>query len=422
MALSFTKGTLNPASTSLARDIRNAWVSAFSGKPNWNIVDAGYVYNIDGVGDLERTVITNSNGFSLMLANSTTLTDTRLFVYIGRTYDATNHILNRLAFNGTKSTPYKISIHDQVYDSDPLKYSTTTYTIGYGSIGGTWTPELGTTLTFTQSGMYMFQTKIWHNGAPNQYALVKVPDWFNSNADFSESSSVSKTGYTDIINDYYWWKGFKPKTIVENAISVDEAAPIQDNYITASPSQTEWSAHINNDYATLSVKTGGVNNGQWIHFGKATSIIDNTSITDSFPYFMSTSTTTAPTYGTQVSVLDSFKSIDSTYNIKVGADLYAGKTTIPPASITYFDKYSSNPTTGSLSNIYISRDNPVTGINNSTDGALRAKLQDIMTSNPTNAIWGDYAIVGAKTYMYIGGNTSTPGSNLNTIAGWAAIN
>ena len=427
MAIAFTKGTLNPASTSLARDIRNAWVSAFTGQPNWTVLDNGYVN-----GTIERTVITNSNGFSIMLANSTTLTDTRLFVYIGRTYDTINHILKRIAFTGTsKVIPKKITIHDQHYtatDTTPERTSSTTYFIGFGLAGSSWVPEVGISRTYSITGMYMHKTTTWSNGAPNQYALLKVPDWLVTTEDYhpvnidGATDMVDKGTYIDIINDYYWWQCFNPYTIKDVVLSQEEIASTEDNYITATASQTEWSAHINNDYATLSVKTGGANNGQWVHFGKATSIIDNATITDTYPYFLSFSINTVAPYGSQVAVLDALKPIDDTYNIKVDAATYPGKTTIPPAAITYFDKYNANYTAGSLTDIYIARDNPVTGVNNNTNGALRAKLQGIKTANPTNAIWGDYAVVGAKTYMYVGGNVSTAGVSSYSLSGWAEIN
>ena len=329
MTIFFTQGTLNPASTSLARDIRNAWVSAFTGQPNWTVLDNGYVN-----GTIERTVITNSNGFSIMLANSTTLTNTSLYVIMGRTYNATTHIMSDLAFGGN-------------IQRDP-------------------NPD----------------SNCWS-------ALTLNP-----------SSILS---YTSTYNPAY-------------------ISGYDDTFITATASQTAWSAHINNDYATLSVKTGGANNGQWVHFGKATSLVYNTLLTDTYPYFLSTSTTTVPGYYREAQVLNALGNPNGTVATSNGARLYPGKITLPPAAITYYDRYSATSTVGTLAPIYIARNNPITGTDNYLAGALRAKLQDIMTADSSNAIWGDYAVVGAKTYMYIGGNIATPGANSTILAGWAAIN
>ena len=268
MAMFFTQGSLNPASTSLARDIRNAWVSAFTGQPNWTILDNGYVN-----GTVERTVITNSNGFCIMIANSTTLTNTSLYIIMGRTYNATTHTMSDLAFGGT-----------QTRDVNP-------------------------------------DVNCWS-------ALTLNP------------SSIGTTGGASQISTY------------------------DDAVVTATASQTAWSAHINNDYATLSVKTGGTNNGQWIHFGKATSLVYNTLLTDTYPYFLSTSTTTTTVYYRESQVLNALGNPNGTFATSNSARLYPGKTTLPPASTTYYDRYSATPTVGTLSPIYVARNNPIIGTDN----------------------------------------------------------
>lgn len=101
MAMYFTQGTLNPASTTKADDIRNAWVSAFAGQPNWSVVDDGYTLTTG-----KRTVITNdTNGFAIMLLTSTVTTDLTLNIYLGQSYTLATHTLNNVAFlRNTTST------------------------------------------------------------------------------------------------------------------------------------------------------------------------------------------------------------------------------------------------------------------------------------------------------------------------------
>lgn len=93
MAITLLQGTFAGASTTKARDLRQAWVGAFSGLTGWNILDHDYVN-----GTSERSVITNDAGFALMIYNSTTTSDLRLRIAFGRTYNDTTHVLSDLAF------------------------------------------------------------------------------------------------------------------------------------------------------------------------------------------------------------------------------------------------------------------------------------------------------------------------------------
>lgn len=86
MAGIITTGTINGASTQLARDVRLAIRDSVqaginAGKTQWSIVDDGFVS-----GTTERTVFKNTNGFSLMVFNSTTLATTYLHMVMGQNY------------------------------------------------------------------------------------------------------------------------------------------------------------------------------------------------------------------------------------------------------------------------------------------------------------------------------------------------
>lgn len=328
MSIFFTQGTLNPSSTSLARDIRQAWVSAFSGQPNWTVMDDGYTN-----GTVERSVIMNSNGFGLMICNSTTLTNTSVYVFLLKTYNASTHI----------------------------------GVVGFASVRN---------LTPDANG---FNTQTF-----NPATITSV---------FTDAvGQISSTG---------------------------------DNFITATPSQTAWTGHINSEQATLSVNTGGTSGGQWIHIGRATSLIQNPSLTDNYPFFLTTSVSVVSTGTNSYAHFLTYPGFQSGI-IRAGKP--ATTISIPPAnaSTTYADKYSITPTVGTLSPIYILRSDLSSGADNYLNGSLRCKLIDIMCAPPTNAIYGDRAIVGAKTYMYIGGLNSGIYTYANTqtssLAGWAAIN
>lgn len=94
MSVTVLQGTFDPLSTTKARDLRQAWVGAFSGVSGWTIEDHNYVN-----GTTERSVITNdATGFALMLYNSTNTSDLRMKIAFGLGYTTATHILSNLAF------------------------------------------------------------------------------------------------------------------------------------------------------------------------------------------------------------------------------------------------------------------------------------------------------------------------------------
>lgn len=98
MAITFLNGTLNPASTQKARDVRQAWASAFSGISGWTLVDHNYVN-----GTIERSVLVNSAGFVLGIANSTTLTTLDVDIWFAQSYTAATHTFNNVGFGDNTS-------------------------------------------------------------------------------------------------------------------------------------------------------------------------------------------------------------------------------------------------------------------------------------------------------------------------------
>lgn len=98
MAIQLVTGALTPSSTQKARDIRQAWVAAFAGKTGWTILDDNYVN-----GTTERSVLSNSAGFAVMIYNSTTLTDVNIRFHIGTSYDIATHTLLNIGW-GTNIT------------------------------------------------------------------------------------------------------------------------------------------------------------------------------------------------------------------------------------------------------------------------------------------------------------------------------
>jgi len=101
MAITFLNGTLNPASTQKARDIRQAWASAFSGVSGWTLVDHNYVN-----GTVERSVLVNSSGFAIGIINSTTLTDLNIQFLFSQSYNSTTHTFDNLGFGRSGATAF----------------------------------------------------------------------------------------------------------------------------------------------------------------------------------------------------------------------------------------------------------------------------------------------------------------------------
>jgi len=98
LAIFFTQGTLNPASTTLANDIRVAWKGAVTtaianGKTNFAVVDDGYT-----TGGLIRSVITNTSGWAMEIYNSTTTSLLPVQFIFGQSYTVATHTLNNQGF------------------------------------------------------------------------------------------------------------------------------------------------------------------------------------------------------------------------------------------------------------------------------------------------------------------------------------
>lgn len=104
MAITFLQGTLNPASTQKAKDLRQAWVAAFTGITGWTIVDDGYVN-----GTSERAVLVNSAGFALMLWHSTNYSTLALNIVFGQSYDSGTHTMNNIGLGGVFATAKTIN-------------------------------------------------------------------------------------------------------------------------------------------------------------------------------------------------------------------------------------------------------------------------------------------------------------------------
>lgn len=104
MAITFLQGTLNPASTQKAKDLRQAWVAAFTGITGWSIVDDGYVN-----GTSERAVLVNNAGFAIMLWHSTTYSTLALNIVFGQSYDSGTHTMNNIGLGWNGATSYTLN-------------------------------------------------------------------------------------------------------------------------------------------------------------------------------------------------------------------------------------------------------------------------------------------------------------------------
>lgn len=126
MSVTVLQGTFDPLSTKKARDLRQAWVGAFSGVSGWTIEDHNYVN-----GTSERSVISNdATGFALMLYNSTTTSDLRMRIAFGLGYSTATHILSNLAFS-----------HSAVFDNNVSTNALSLSGIGFNPTSVTSEPD-----------------------------------------------------------------------------------------------------------------------------------------------------------------------------------------------------------------------------------------------------------------------------------------
>ena len=105
MARYFTQGTFT-TETNYAKAIRIAMYTGFTaaiaaGKSTWSIADHSYVN-----GTFERTVFNCSTGtgFSIMVGNHNAAGTQTFNSYLGKSYNATTHVLDKLGFGMTINT------------------------------------------------------------------------------------------------------------------------------------------------------------------------------------------------------------------------------------------------------------------------------------------------------------------------------
>lgn len=302
MAITQVLGTLNPSSSTKARDIRQAFATAFSGIAGWTLLDHNYIN-----GTSERSVLVNDNGFAFMIYNSTTTSTLTVSFAMGQSYNDSTHVMTNPA-------------------------------IGAG------------TITTTATG-FSGQT-------------------FNPTAVTSSPGSHGVKSYN------------------------------------ATANQTDWSAHIDSNYAVLSFKDGTTTNGKALYVGAVDTLIENPSITDGHPYVMTFNDTNA---GVTLISAGNF-SVSHAWSAIAFPILNVGT----PAQAGTADFYNINPTLVATSPIFVARSSiqPST-TDSSLYGWLKGTMKGVLFGYSTNATWGDTSDFGTTTFMYVGGST--------TNAWWVAV-
>lgn len=190
MAVFFTQGTLNPASTTLSNDVRVALVGAVTaaiaaGQTQWSIQDDAYV---NGTG--RRTVINNTAGFSFIILNSTTTTDTTIDFYLGQSYTLATHTLNNIGFGlGATNTL-----------SNATGFSGTNYNPTAVSTANSGTPAIHTsayyfTATSSQSA--------WAASINNNYIIFSIKDGSTNNGQWIYIGAYTTLVTNPILTDTY---------------------------------------------------------------------------------------------------------------------------------------------------------------------------------------------------------------------------
>jgi hypothetical protein len=195
-------------------------------------------------------------------------------------------------------------------------------------------------------------------------------------------------------------------------------------FVTATTAQNEFTAHIDNDYAILSFRTGTGIKGQWVYLGRYKSMIDNPSITHD-KRFIALSNTTVNSAVIQTAG-NGGQSVNAT-GLWPGCVTWSEPNSGHPGNALYIDKYSAT-VAANFSPLYISRaSNFITGLPSHSGaqvhGWLTGELKDIYHAGATVANYGDTVIYDGSTYKYIGGlNPLIDGFSQTSIAGWARIN
>jgi hypothetical protein len=106
MAIITQYGTLNSSSTTKSHDVRLAisnamqYVITMRGDTVWSLQDDGYTN-----GSSERTVISNTNGFSLMVVSAPSDSVSSIVnFYIGQSYNNSTHTLTNVGFGNTSGS------------------------------------------------------------------------------------------------------------------------------------------------------------------------------------------------------------------------------------------------------------------------------------------------------------------------------
>lgn len=337
MALIYTTGALNPASSTRAHDIRRSWKAAFDaaisgGNTNWNVIEHDII-----TGSVERTVVSNSLGFVIVITSSTDTTNNIINIYIGRSYSSATKVISNLGANyaGGSFSGAGITV------------------LSDGTFPGSLNPTFATTTSVTFSG----------------------------------------TAFNSI-------------------------------YVTATTAQNEFTAHIDNDYAILSFRTGTSIKGQWVYLGQYDSMIQNPAITHDKRFIaMSNTSNTAAVIQTAG---NDGETVAAT-GLWPGCFIWSEPNSGHPGNALYIDKYSAT-VAPNFSPLYISRaSNYITGLPSHSGGEvhgwLTGQLKDIYHAGASVANYGDTVIYDGSTYKFIGGiNPLVDGFSNTSRAGWARIN
>lgn len=224
--------------------------------------------------------------------------------------------------------------------------------------------------------------------------------------------------------------GFSGINYNPTAVQVNTSTPDMHwsyNQYTATSGQTTWNIMYDSTYATVGIKDGTASLGKWFYFGAAESLVGNTALTDSTPIVLAQNWGVGSFAFYGGVILNSLG--NNSVNIIHGGVLLTESNALQigaPGTNTYRDKYSTDPTKTTASNILVTRqiDNIRTSNDPSTYGWKRFRLNNIIYTDYTGSAYGDTTQIGSATYRYLGGLTSLyPTNNTTaTYAGWMRIN
>jgi hypothetical protein len=197
------------------------------------------------------------------------------------------------------------------------------------------------------------------------------------------------------------------------------------NYYAATSGQTTWNIVYDTTYAVIGIKDGTTSIGKWFYFGTADTLVANGALTDTYNFVLAQNWTGGTAGFVGAIIVNSLgnNSVTINHNGIPAPESNSGLIGAPGTN-TYRDKYATDPTKTTASNIIVTRQSTdvKTATDPSTYGWKRFRLTNVIYTDGTGSAYGDTTQIGSNVYRYLGGvSNSVTNTTTGTLAGWVRI-